>query len=202
MAGLDITFRMDLTGLLSWATPIIERELRQAIRAGVNVTAAKARKNFLRSAAADIGVKQSDIRPFVSPVSRAGTRNLSASFVAKNTGFTRTPRLVRMARGNQYKEGGGEVKTFLTSGGGSNPLSSKKLFMLESNGGRVVMVRQGRKLKRIYAEGPGSAAGLESAKPHRELVIATPTMLKDELNPRIAAVLQGRSASFEYEVDP
>ncbi len=197
-----IRIEMDMTAFIRFNAHV-EKELRQAIRAGVNAAAVIGKKAFIPAAVRDIAgerVSVADVRRQVTPINRASAATLTASFTARNKGFQRTPTILKLIRGNQYKIGGGSARTFVSTGGGSNPVTSGRMFQINANGGRVLMVRTGssagRKrgngtVKRVYAEGPGTAMGQEWAAPRLVFEIATAHALEREVSARVQTVLNG-----------
>lgn len=166
MPDLQITFdTSELTKLLDSAAANTVNALRRA----VDRTARRARRETIKVMAADIGRPQSAFSKAVPPVKTTTQSSITATWrISKaNIGILKTGSFTPIRSALQGSFSG---STFRATGGGSASLNLPKAFIIEHNGGRVLMVRTGKgrsAIKAIYAEMPNTSMSQDDAAPRR-----------------------------------
>lgn len=206
---LSMTIRLDLGEFDRRLENIMTHE-RQAIANALTTTARAGRKAFTAKVIPDSvgGAKttiKAALRSQVSNVRSATAGNLTAIQIVRLSRFGVSPQLRNVAKGNQHKPGGATIGTFMLTGGGSADLTSGKFFVIDANGGKVILEsrpgihRQGRRLtraevKKIYAEMPITAFAQENSVPRQAWDLAIDTTLTTSVAANLQTVFDGASA--------
>ncbi len=200
---MNVTIKFDVT---EWEARLSHAaaEAVQAIRAGVNATAANAKREFISAVVPDAAGKSATttrVRKQTTPIRRASPANLSATFTITNKGWGVSPLVTGFQRGNQYRKGGANFSTHAITGGGSAGAHSDKLFVIEANGGRILLSRIAGahgshrltkdSVKKIYAEGPKTAMEQANAHPRKTWQRVAETQIGPQIAFRLQAVLDG-----------
>jgi hypothetical protein len=192
----------------------IAKDGQQAIANAVTTTARAAKRDFTTQATQDIGILGEGrsgaigrFRKHLKRITPAAPGHLTASFTVLPPGgsYGLAPQIKSMLRGNQHKAGGGTVSTHILTGGGSANLTNSGFFVIEANGGKVVLVRKshgagsGRRLdrrlvKKIYAETPSAAMKQEDAAPRLAWELTASTMLSATIGAALQTVFNGGAA--------
>lgn len=171
------------------------REAVNAMRRTVDKTARAARKEAVKTLAADIGVAPAKFRDAVPPVKATTQSNLSASWTIKKRAIgilnvgTFAPVLSDL-------RGSFSGSTFRISGGGSSSLNIGKAFVIEANGGRALMVRTGPgrgEFKPVYAESPKTGMAQDGAAPRKTWQKTADRTLAPMMEAEIQKALDGQT---------
>jgi hypothetical protein len=192
--AVEIAVKLDVRAFVDRLN-LSARETVNALRRSVDRTARAARKEAVRTMAADIGVSQSKFKDAV-PLVRASTQaNISATWQIRKKAIsilnvgTFTPVL-------SANRGSFNGSTFRLSGGGSSRLEIGKAFILESNGGRVLMVRTGsgkKDFKPVYAESPKTGMAQDDAAPRKAWTKTADATLGATLGAELQRALDGQT---------
>jgi hypothetical protein len=188
----SISVAIDGSQLAAWATELSASKIRSTLASALNKAARAARKDFIAVAAQDIGVPVSRVKASVSNIVRASPSNLSAKFVVSKSRIG-----IRNTMGAIFSKGSGlTAHTHVLTGGGSASLSAPKAFLLQANGGQVIMVRVGKgraTIKGIYAEGVNTALSQPAAAPRLKWIRDADTITPHAIADGMQRVLNGGS---------
>ncbi len=185
--GGDIQVRLD-TSQFEQRLEFASREGINAMRRAVDKAARSARRETIKTMAADIGRPASAFMKS-TPLVKASTQgNLSASWTVTKAklGILDTGKFTPILSALRGSFSG---STFRLSGGGSASLNLPKAFILYGNGGRALMVRTGKgraAIKAVYAEHPATGLGTEGDAPR----VTWQKVAERELNANIGVELQ------------
>ena len=151
--GIRIT--LDDKALQSWGAAAVKL-VENNIRSAVDKSARAARREAIATMAADSFVPRARFAKAVPLVRTTRPGSLIASWtIGKSKNSIRGPggrEITRIARGTTV-----QAASYVLSGGGSSSMTLARAFVINANGGRVVMTRTGsgkRAIKPIYAESP------------------------------------------------
>lgn len=164
--GADLSFKLDATEFIDQMDSAA-RNTVNAIRRAVDRTARTARKSAIAEMAADIGRPKSAFAKAVPRVKATTQASLTAAWTIgkQNIGILGTG---TFTPGRSALQGSFQGSTFRITGGGSAALNIAKAFIVNSNGGRVLMVRTGagkRDYRPVYAEMPSTGMRQEDGAP-------------------------------------
>lgn len=218
MSDFNINVRLDAAAFVEHVENAT-KETVQAIRAGVNAAAVQAKREFINATSKDAagkGATPARVKKQTSPIKRASGTDFTASFRVTGTGWNVSPLIVSVIRGNQHKIGGATISSHVETGGGSVNLSRAKFFVVQSNGGTVVLERTSKgirparglrrgdmarlagalssaNVKRIYAEGPRTAMAQDNAAPRKTFERVARAQLAEQIGSRLGVALNGGS---------
>ena len=179
------------------------KETVNAIRSSVDRAARTARREFIKSAAADIGVSAAKIRKSTPPVKGTTQSNLSATFTVSKQNISP----LETAGGRiafDTKRGGTLVWATLKMSGGRvpSPLGRSFVFAGRNSGKQLVGHRYGpgkwgtmQGVKTIFAPHPGSEMGVERLVPRHKWQETAERELNANLAAKIQAALDGAQLS-------
>ncbi len=171
------------------------REVINAMRRTVDKTARAARKDAIKVMAADIGVPVAKFRDAVPPVKATRQGNLTATWTIskKAIGILNTGTFAPVL---DARRGSFSGSTFKLTGGGSSSLSIGKVFILEANGGRALMVRTGpgkSAFKPIYTEMPSTSMSQSDGAPRKDWQRVADATLGPMMSAEIQKALDGQT---------
>ena len=182
------------------------REVVNALRSSVDKAARSARRDFIKSAAADIGVPASKIKKSTPPIRGTTQSNLSATFTVSKQNITPLEVGGSIASAEQRRKAGGTL-TWLTlrlSGGqgASSPLSRSFTLAGRNSGKILVFHRSGpgkwgtlEGAKAIFAPHAASEMGVERLTPRRVWRETAERELNANLEQKIQQALNGSNVS-------
>ena len=190
-----IIVKLDVSKFVAWAKGLSDYKLRLATKAAINKAARAARTSAIEVIALDEGVPQARAKKSISKLNTASPSNLKATWTAgaQRIGILSTA-------GAKFSKGSGlTARTHVLTGGGSSRLSIAKAFVIQANGGRVLMIRKARgrgkqAIKAVYAETPSTGLGQADAAGRKVWQRTAETRLNNELNSALSAVFAGGSA--------
>jgi len=162
----DIQVKLD-TKEFEQRLEFASRESINAMRRAVDRAARSARKDAIREMARDIGAPASKFRSAVPLVKASTASNISATWtISKKRLSLLELSGTRFAPVLSTLRGKASGSTFRTTGGGSASLSLPKAFVMTApNGARLLMVRNGSKIKAIYGAMPNTTMSQDDGAP-------------------------------------
>lgn len=194
--GVGIEIRLD-THELTERMQFAARETMNALRRAVDRTARAARKEAIATMAADIGRPKSAFSKAVPPVKTTTQSSLTATWTISKAkiGILGTGALTPIRSPLQGSFSG---STFRLTGGGSAHLNVPKAFVIQANGGRVLMVRTGRgkkAIKAIYAESPNTGMAQDDGAPRKQWQKIAARELPAQAGSAMQAILDGQAVA-------
>ncbi len=192
MSGVELNVRLDVDQFVERMEGSA-REVVNGLRRAVDRTARAARKDAIKTMAADIGRPMGDFRDAVPPVKASTQSNISASWTIKKKKLGILP-TGAFVPGMSWNRGAFTGSSFRATGGGSSSLNIPKAFVMKANGGQVLMVRTGpgkRDFKAVYAEMPVTAMRQGDAAPRRVWTMTANRELSANVSREVQAALDG-----------
>jgi hypothetical protein len=192
MAGVDLKVTMDTREFVE-RMDLSAREIINAMRRSVDKSARAARRDAIKTMARDIGVPVSKFRDAVPLVKASTQASISASWTVKKKAIS-ILNVGTFAPVLSWNRGSFDGSTFRLTGGGSSHLAIGKAFIVQANGGRVLMVRTGKEknaFKPVYAETPSTGMAQDDGAPRKEWKRVADRELSATLGAEVQRALDG-----------
>ena len=197
MGDVSISTQLDTRQLVEQLEQA-SRQTVNALRRAVDRSARAARKDAIKTMAADIGVPKSQFAKSVPPVKGSTQGDISAKWTVSKARISAlkvgqfTPQLSEL-------RGSFSGSTFRLTGGGSSSLNIPKSFTMKApNGATLLMVRNGKDIKAVYAESPKTGMGQDDGAPRK----TWERVAEQELQANVATEMQKALDGVSLSVAP